>query len=62
MKITDENHSAINNNSYPKRITLSTGEKLVHRKIEFALRYHIPNKHKNAEAYGHAFYVFSLSQ
>ena len=52
----------INNNSYPKRITLSTGEKLVHRKIEFTLRYHVPNKHKNAGAYGHAFYVLSLSQ
>ena len=45
-----------------QNITSSTGEKLVHRKIEFALRYHVPNKHKNAEAYGNAFYVLSLSQ
>ena len=32
---SEENHSVNNNYSYRKRITLSTGEKLVHRKVEF---------------------------
>ena len=40
-------------NSYQKHITLSTGEKLVHCKVEFVLGYHVPNKHKDSEAYIH---------
>ena len=48
-----ENRSVNNNNSYPKRITLSSGETLVHRQVEFALSYHFPNKHKDLEAYAH---------
>ena len=42
-----------NHNSYPKRITLSTREKLVHLKVDFVLRYHVPNKHKDPKAYAH---------
>ena len=52
-KFMEENHEANNNNSYPKRITLSTGEKLVHLKVDFVLRYHVPNKHKDPEPYAH---------
>ena len=54
-EVIEENHSVNNNNSYPNRITLSTGEKLVHRKVEFALRYHVPNKYKDLEAYANHF-------
>ena len=52
-EVIEENHSVNNNNSYPKRITLSTGEKVVHGKVEFVLMYHVPNKHKDPEAYAH---------
>ena len=45
-EVIKENNTVNNNNSYPKRITLSTGEKLVHRKIEFVLRYDFPNSIK----------------
>ena len=56
-EVIQENHSVNNNNSYPKRITLSTGEMLVHRKVEFVLRYHVPNKHKDPEAYAHNLFL-----
>ena len=49
----EENHWATNDNLYPKNITLSTGEKLRCRKVEFVLRYYVPNKHKDPEAYAH---------
>ena len=39
-EVIEENHSLTNINSYPKNITLSTGEKLRCRKVEFVLRYH----------------------
>ena len=52
-EVIEENHSMNDNNSYPKRITLSTGEKLVHRKVEFVLRHRVPNKDKDPEAYAH---------
>ena len=52
-KFMEENHAVNNNNSYPKRITLSTREKLVHLKVDFVLRYHVPNKHKDPKAYAH---------
>ena len=32
---------------------MNTGEKFVHRKVEFVLRYHVPNKQKDPEAYAH---------
>ena len=28
-------------------------ERLIHRKVEFVLRYHVPNKLKNPEGYEH---------
>ena len=52
-KVIEKNHLVNNNNSNPKRITLSTGKNLVHRKVEFVLRYHVPNKDKDPEAYAH---------
>ena len=52
-EVSEQNHSVNNNYSYPKRITLSTREKLVHRKVEFVLRYVVPNKHKDPEANSH---------
>ena len=51
--VIKENHSVNNNNSYSKHITLSTGETLLHRKVEFPLRYHVLIKHKYPEAYVH---------
>ena len=52
-EVIEENHSLTDSNSYPKNITLSTGEKLRCRKVEFVLRYHVPNRHKDPEAYAH---------
>ena len=52
-EVIEKNHLVNNNNSYPKRITLSTGKNLVHRKVEFVLRYHVPNRDKDPEAYAH---------
>ena len=41
---------------------MSTGEKLRCYKVEFVLRYHVPNRHKDPEAYAHhllfMFYLF----
>ena len=61
---SEENHSVNNNYSYRKRITLSTGEKLVHRKVEFVLRYLVANKHEDPEANSHHLLlnVLSISQ
>ena len=42
-----------NSNSYPEVLILSSGGRLNYRKVEFALRYHVPNKFKDAEGYGH---------
>ena len=74
-KVIEKNVSVNNSNLYPKRIILSTGEQLVHCKVEFVLSYQVPDKHKDPEAYPHqfmfcflrffcyyAFYVLSLSE
>ena len=42
-----------NSNSYPEVLILSSGGRLNYRKVEFALQYHVPNKFKDAEGYGH---------
>ena len=42
-----------NSNSYPEVLILSSGGRLNYRKVEFALWYHVPNKFKDAEGYGH---------
>ena len=59
-EVIEENHSLTNSNSYPKNITLSTGEKLRCRKVEFALRYHVPNRHKDPEAHAHHLLFISI--
>ena len=65
-EVIEKNHLVNNNNSYPKRITLSKGKNLVHRKVEFVLRYHVPNKDKDPEAYAHnllfMFYPFRIEE
>ena len=52
-EVIEENHSLTNNYSYPKTIALSTGEKLRCGKVEFVLRYHVPNQHKDHKSYAH---------
>ena len=40
-------------NSFPEVLVLSSGERLHYRKVELALRYHVPNKFKDPEGYTH---------
>ena len=60
MKILKRINSLTNNHSNPKTITLSTGEKLKFPKVEFVLRYHVPNQHKDCEAYAHHYHLFFI--
>ena len=40
-------------NTYPQRMKVKTGKNLTCRKVEYVLRYHVLNKHKDPEAYTH---------
>ena len=50
-KLFETNHSTAD--SYPDMLILSSGERLLYRKVELVLQYHVPNKFKDPEGYAH---------
>ena len=61
-EIVEVNHTSVG--QYPKVITTRLKEKLKCRRVERVLRYHVPNRHKEPEAYAHhllfMFYPFRI--
>ena len=52
-EIVEMKHLVTDQNTYPQLIKLNVVEKLRCRQVEYVLRYHVSNKHKNPEAYIH---------
>ena len=50
-KLFEANHSTTD--SYSDVLILSSGERLLYRRVELVLRYHVSNKFKDPEGYAH---------
>ena len=57
-ELVKTNHST--SSSYPKLLTLSTGERLQYHQVELVLRYHVPNKFKPESYAHHLLFMFCL--